>query len=243
MNKNLVVLSALAAALLAGASSARAALQLRLATAGATTINVTDNGAGDSDPTVGQIAFNGSIGNFATVITAGTSNSPGANGLAILQTHTISVRETTAARATLTVTLGDTSFTNPSGANLQMGSSFSGTFLSSVAGESVSFQSFADPSNTALGTAITSGLHTASLVNGSQAPVGFTTADRSATFTANGPYSLSDVTVINLSQNGQANVAGTTSVIAPAGSGVPEPASLGVLALGAMGLIARRRRA
>jgi len=243
MKKHLIVLSALAAAILAGAGSARAALQLRLETAGATTVNVVDNGAGDTNPLAGQITFNGSIGNFATVITAGTSNSPGANGLAILQTHTISVRETTATRSTLTVTLGDTGFTNPSGANLQMGSSFSGTFLSSTAGESVSFQSYADPSNTALGKAVTSGLHTAQLVNGSQAPVGFSTADRTATFTSNGPYSLSDVTVINLSQNGEANVGGTTSVTLPAGAGVPEPASIGVLALGALGLIARRRRA
>src|SRR5947209_5529792 len=42
MKKHLLVLSALAAAIFAGAGSARAALQLRLATAGATTINVTD---------------------------------------------------------------------------------------------------------------------------------------------------------------------------------------------------------
>jgi len=244
MKKKLLVLAALATAtLMTGAvRSSMAALQLKLATAGSATVTVTDNGAGDTNTAVGQITFNGSIGAFSTVITAGTSNSPGANGLAILQTHSISVRDLTNSAASLTVSFSDTNFSNPIGNNMTLGSSFAGTFLSGTSGESVSFQSYADGSNTAFGTAITSGLHTATLANGATTPAGFTTADRTASFSDTGTYSMTDVTTINLSANGQANVSGTTSVSVPGGAGVPEPASLGMMGLGLVGLLARRRR-
>jgi hypothetical protein len=243
MRKSLLTLAVVAASALFATTtqSARAVFEMTLAT-GAATQTVIDNGAGDLDSRVGQISFSGSIGNFSTVITAGTSNSPGSNGLAILQTHNIAVRETTASRQTLTITMGDTGFTVPTGTNLQLGSSFSGTFLSPVAGESVSFQSYADASNAQFGKSVTSGQHAATLANGSPAPVGFTTADRTAAFSSTGPYSLTDVTVINLSANGQANVAGTSSVTIPGGTGIPEPASLSLLGMGVAALFSTRRR-
>lgn len=245
MKKYLLTAAALAAAGICAnfASPAKAALEMTLSSSdGASPVTVIDNGAGDSNPAVGQLSFNGSIGNFTMVITAGTSNSPGANGVAILQTHTISVRDTSASKDTLTVGFSDTNFSNPSGSGLILNSSFAGTFLSSTAGENVSFQSYADPTNTIFGkTGTTSGLHTATLANGSQAPVSFSTADRNAAFSSNGAYSLTDVTTISLSANGQANVAGTTSVIKGSGA-VPEPASLGILGLGIAALLSARRR-
>jgi len=245
MKRTLLTIAAMAAAVVSAsaARTAKATLEMTLSTSdGASPITVVDNGTGDTNPAVGQITFAGAIGNFSTVITAGTSNSPGANGVSILQTHNISVRDNTASRDTLTFSMSDTGFTNPVGNSLQLGSSFAGTFLSSTSGENVTFQSYADNSNTQFGHATTSGLHSASLTNGSPAPVSFSTPDRTAAFSSTGPYSLTDVTTISLSQNGQANVSGTTDVIAGAGAPVPEPASLGVLALGSAALLAKRRR-
>jgi PEP-CTERM motif len=244
MKRHWMTLSALtAAAVLAGSiRSADAALMITLGTPGSTTVSVTDNGVGDNDPVVGQIGFTGSIGQFSTVITAGTSNSPGANGLAILQTHTISVSNSSATAAVLTFTMGDTGFTTPAGAGLSLGSSFAGTFLSATPGAIVSFQSYADPSNAQFGKTVTSGLHSATQLTGSFAPMSFITADRSATFTSTGGYSLTDVTTISLSSNAQANVSGTTSVVAGGGAGTPEPASLGILGMGVVGLMGLRRR-
>jgi hypothetical protein len=253
MKNHLVTLAALAAATILGGavrSASAAAFEITLDATGAAPITILDNGAGDTNSATGQITWSGSIGNFSTVITAGTSNSPGANGEAILQTHTISVRETSVERDTLTVSITDIGFNNPSGQGLTLGSSFAGTFLSAVPGENVSFQSYADSSNTPFGHATTAGLHTATLVNGSPAPVAFTTADRSAAFSSTGPYSMTDVTVINLSQDGQANVAGTTDVTetgAPGGQGgetVPLPAAVwsGITTLGLLGISATLRK-
>ncbi len=245
MNRTLLTVAVMAAAAVSAsvARTAKATLEMTLSTSdGAAPVTVVDNGAGDTNPAVGQITFAGAVGNFSTVITAGTSNSPGANGVSILQTHNISVRDNTASRDTLTFSMSDTGFSNPEGTALQLGSSFAGTFLSTTAGESVTFQSYADNTNTQFGTATTAGLHSATLSNGSPAPVGFSTPDRTAAFSSTGPYSLSDVTTISLSANGQANVSGTTDVIQGAGAPTPEPASLGVLALGAAALLAKRRR-
>ncbi len=253
MKKYLVTLAALATAAILGGSvrsASAAAFEITLGATGVAPITILDNSAGDTNPAPGQITWAGSIGNFSTVVTVGTSNSPGANGLAILQTHTISLRENSFERDTLTVAISDIGFNNPLGQGLTLGSSFAGTFLSAVSDESVSFQSFADSSNTPFGQATTAGLHTAILAHGSPAPVAFITADRSAPFSSAGPYSMTDITMITLSQFGQANVAGTTDVYespgAPVGQGsaVPVPAAVwsGLTTLGLLGIGAKLRK-
>ncbi len=160
MKKSCFILAAMAASAVLASTigTANAALMITLATPGSTTIS--RHGQAGSEITIRRSArsgFSGSIGQFSTVITAGTSNSPGANGLAILQTHTIAVSNSSATAALLTFTMGDTGFTNPDGSGLNLGSSFAGTFLSASPGSLVTFQSYADPSDAQFGTAVTAG--------------------------------------------------------------------------------------
>jgi len=216
------------------APSSRAALILNIDN-GATI--VTDNGAGDSDPTVGRINnTTTSASGYSVVITLATSNSPGTAAGGILQINSLDVQNGGTGPATLDLRVSDTNFTQPgtNGTQMLLASSMGGTFTCGVIGNSVTFQSSADPANG----------QPASAVNTPVLTFTKSTALTSEPFNGNnsvlwnrgaGAYSLADHVVINLSAGGQLNVTGATNATA-----VPEPASLGLLAL-AVPFLARRR--
>ncbi len=210
------------ACLLGWASPARATFILTLQS-GASTISITDNGAGDLDSTPGSIIYSGSVGSFMTNITTGFSNRPGDPGGGFLQISTLDGRNTSAGQATLTATLEDTSFTQPSSATLQLDSAIGITDLRSTSGDSLSFQSYADPGNVQGGTAVTTGLQSFALPTTSTTTA-FSDNASPVNFAGTGIYSMKNVTTITLSPNGEVNVSGTTTV-------VPEPVSFGALAL------------
>ena len=227
-----------------GVTGAEAAMIVTLSN-GASTASITDNLAGDSNPNSGQITYVGAVGNFSTTITIATSNSPGTSTGAILQMSSIDVRNVSNSPQTLSITVGDTGFTIPTGAFL--GSAYGGTMTNAQIGDSTSFQSFADTSNTPSGqsgpTVTTTGAQSFVLVTGIS-PKSFNTADATAPFVSAGAYSLTNVTLITLSPDAQSNVSGTTTVtVSGSGSGVPEPATAALLAPGVLALLARRRRA
>ncbi len=221
-------------------STARALFILTLQS-GASNVSTTDNGPGDLDPTIGSIVYSGAVGAFSTNITIGYSNSPGDSGGGVLQISSLDARNTSAGQATLTATLQDTGFTQPSSPSLQLASSIAVTDLLSTAGDGFTFQSYADPSNAQGGTAVTTGLQSFSLPTTST-PISDNNTATPANFPAGGPYSMMNVSTITLSASGELNESGTTTV--KTSPGVPEPTSLALAsAAGLMLFLARRRHA
>lgn len=144
------------AILAAGLASREAsALSMELASSGGTTITIGDNMAGDDDPTVGVVVFNGSIDNFVVVVMTGISK-PVVGSATEARLDLSGVTVSGAAGGTLTVTLTDKDYASGSG----------DTSISSVIGGTTNgtttYQSFVDTDNmefaTSGPTVCTSGL-------------------------------------------------------------------------------------
>lgn len=191
---------------------------------GATTISVTDNGAGDTDPTVGAINFSGGIGIFATNIAVGLSKPViGSTTFGQMTIHSMTITSS-AAGGMLVLTLSDDGF---------LGSGPT-TFLTSTSGTLATTASFSLSS-------LVSGASLSSL-----GPFGPNTAFSGSTSgiaNLSSPYSLSLVSTLNVA-------AGSTSDISIFDASVtqvrqiPEPATLAIFGAGLvfLGFAARRRR-
>jgi len=204
---------------------------------GATTI--TDNGAGDNDPATGRIVNTSVVAGFGIAISIAESTSPGTATAGLIQISSLLIENQTGAPGTLTITTSDTNFSLPgSGAQpMNLESDIGGTFaLGSGVGNSVAFQSFADPANGQPAAAVATPVLTfiKATTNTSES---FSGSNTSTWTRAAGPYSLADKAVITLSPGGQVNISGTTTAEA-----VPEPGSFALLGVGALAL-ARRRKA
>ena len=233
VNRKVLAAAAMAVGMLGAAAASQAALILDINN-GATVVN--DNGAGDSDPAVGRISNTTSPAGYSVVINLATSNSPGTASAGLLQINSLDVQNG-ANPANLNIRISDTDYTAPGGAGSPMllQSSLTGSFVQAGLGDSVSFQSFTDPANAQPASAIASPLLTFTkslpLVTEPFSGTNLTNWVRGA-----GAYSLASDIDLTLSANGQLQLTGTTNVTV-----VPEPATLGFFAAGALGLIARRR--
>jgi len=230
------------------ARPARADFEILVTETGGPTIPIVDDGPLDTnttDPgviTVNTGALNGLLTHFTFSDLGAESNrltgTPFSNDTATLsQTGTVG-RSTLAGSFTITVTAFDTDYLFPAGNPKTMVNAASDTFRFTTAGDSRTFQGFFDPTNsTPPGPGIPSPLLAFVPPNG----IGpFSTSNPGVTTplgTQPIPFGISNTTVITLGSSTSAQSAqrdqftGATSITA-----VPEPASVGLVALG-LGLV------
>jgi hypothetical protein len=215
-------------------SGANAALMLDLQSGG---VVITDNGAGDTDPTVGRIINTTVVGGFGVAITVAASNSPGTPTNGLLQVQSLDVQNLNPNPATLMIRVSDTNFILPGGAATPMllQSSVGGTFTQSPIGDLVTYKSFADPANSQPAGPVSTPALTFIDSTGALTEA-FSGSNSVGWVRGAGPYSLANQISMNMSANAQMNISGTTVATL-----VPEPAAFG-LAASTLLLAVRRRR-
>ncbi len=250
-NKSRLSVSRLAAVaagvVVVGAAQAHATLMLNVYEGATHLISVSDNDANDSDSTPNEIVYNSpGDASFTFSVDVAKSNNPGGSS-DNLNITSFSARSTSSGVQNLTLVLSDLGFVPPPGiGNMTLQSTVSGAFTSATVGDNVSFQSFADGSNVQQTTMTPSGSPTESPVQKFTKSVnglGVESFGASTTSTVispafTNPFSLSSVSTFNLSPDAEVQFNGASVVAVVA----PEPASVGLLAIGSMGLLGARRR-
>lgn len=126
----LAAVSAAMVVLFATAGRAKATFEMQLSDGVGDNVTIYDNGTGDLSPTLGEIMFSGSVGNFTINVTTGFGSPVLAPGT--LDLSNVSV--TTTGGGTLTITLSQDGLTAPAPG---LNTSFGGT-LSSLGGGAAS---------------------------------------------------------------------------------------------------------
>jgi hypothetical protein len=232
-----LVFSLAVAALFAGTSSADAGNMLLQIQQGAASFSTT--GSPTFVSTSGQM-----VGDYMVTFAGASSNSPGSDFNAFVNTTTLTVtRLTTANAAPLVISILASDFTLPTGNPLYLGSSASATFTGTLNNEIVRFQSFFDPNNTmtsaGFGAGDASGVITVRgdgvLTDGEGSTAPVISVNR-----PNAAYALSNITTIDLQEVGSTvNTTGSTEVRNTPFGGpgvVPEPASIALFVIGSLGL-------
>jgi hypothetical protein len=199
-------------------SAAQAVLILSISVNGGPPIVVQDNGAGDTNPAPNAITYNSTIIGFALSSITATTNDPGNPASGFVAASQVLFQNTGTSPITVSITPSDTGFNAPTGAR-SLESDFSASLISPGVGD------FASLVSTANATSAPTQTLTATGTNSEVIPFGDP-----------GVYSLRNVTTSRLSPGATDFLTSTTSII------VPEPTSIGLLVLGALGLLARRRR-
>jgi hypothetical protein len=201
-------------------SAAHATLILDISVNGGAPIVVQDNGVGDSNPAPNAITYSNPIAGIAASSISATTNDPGNPSSGFISGSDVVLTNIGTSPITVAITGNDTGFTLPTGSR-RLESDLSATFVTPGAGDFASLVSTANATSTITQTLTATGA--------SSVIIPFADA---------GAYSLQNVTTARLSPGASEIVTVTSSVI------VPEPTSIGLLVLGALGLLlARRRRA
>jgi len=218
------------------ATPARADLEIWASTTGPTTaaneVAHTPSGTGFQ-----SVNYTNTLGGFNIAALATSSNTPGTPTVAFLTGSTVTIQNTNASTATLWVSLGDTTFTAPTGL-VNVNSHIGGSVTIIGAGNLMAFQSYVNSDNSQNGTTGVTGGPQNPVITG---PASYTSDLVTSISALGSPYSITETFKITLSAGSLINFGSNTTL-----TSVPEPSSMAIAGLGALGMIGyglRRRKA
>jgi len=178
-----------------------------------------------------------------------TSDSPGTALFADLTSADVGLTNNSTSAQTIQIQISANGFTAPVGANITLLSHVGGTVVVGGTGNSLSFQSCIDPSNTlrsvsSLGVACPAGATASGLSAPVITGVGSYNADKTATLASlAGPFAIDESFLITLSAGASINWSSSTSLTAVPVTGTPEPVTAALVGGGLIGLgLLRKRR-
>ena len=227
--KKTTILLATAAMLAGGTQFAGAVPTLSLYD-GTTTITVVDGGVGDSNPTVGAVTYNGSIGVWTVNVSTGITNPVTTGPYPHMDLNSTDATNSVVSNGagTLTIKWSDTGNTaSNKGMSLDIGGTVEG-----VAGASLVYRLYGDAANTALATTTLLG------TDGPFGPGAFSQGGHTTVGlnTLGGNFSITEQIVITHTGNGNTSFDAQTQVVPDGGT------TLALLGGSMLGLGAIRRR-